>query len=84
VNACALCATGIARVWDGVLECYSHVDTDNPGKLRICATPWAPQPKPFWDSVSELAAMREHIPEERRAGSLVRRFFDGGDDERHE
>lgn len=29
----------------------------------------------FWKSVSELAAMREHIPPERRAGSLVREWF---------
>lgn len=27
---------------------------------------------PFWQSVSELAAMRAHIPEERRALSGVR------------
>ena len=30
---------------------------------------------PFWQSVSELAAMREHIPEERRALSGVRSVF---------
>ena len=28
--------------------------------------------KNFWQSVSELAAMRQHIPEERRALSGVR------------
>lgn len=30
---------------------------------------------PFWDSVRELAAMREHIPPERRALSGVRRLL---------
>ncbi len=30
---------------------------------------------PFWRAVRELAAMRDHIPPERRAGSLVRQAF---------
>lgn len=31
-----------------------------------------PNKKSFWDSVRELAAMRAHIPEERRALSGMR------------
>jgi hypothetical protein len=37
--------------------------------------------KSYWDSVTELAAMREHIPEERRKFSGVREMFESKPEE---
>lgn len=77
MSVCVLCAGGITRVFDGVLECYSHEDTDNQGQLRVCMNPWSPDGE-HWEvthlnepcELSDVAIVEAERETEEQFGNL--------------